>query len=117
MYGLFCVQFKGGIDNKNESEKYAHSLNKDRRKRELQKITKENRQILKRIEDAQPTYDHSRWEEEADENDRILQNICEFKPQPYGSEQSRTGRTRGYLDDGADDEHDHLYNIQDDFYR
>jgi len=70
---------KGGVNNKNESAIYAHSLNKDRRKRELQRITKQNQQILKRIQNAQPTYDHLAWEEKAEANDRILSNICEFK--------------------------------------
>ena len=54
-------------------------MNKDRRKRELQKITKQNKQILKRIREAQPTYDHYKWEEEAKNHDKILANICEFK--------------------------------------
>ena len=61
------------------SGQYGHSLNKDRRKRELQKITKQNQQILKRIQEAQPTYDHLKWEEEARTHDNILANICEFK--------------------------------------
>ena len=60
--------------------KYRHSLNKECRKRELQRITKENYQILRRIQDARPTYNHLKWEEEAKVNNKILANICEFKP-------------------------------------
>ena len=63
-----------------ESVKYGHSLNKERRKRELQKITQQNKQILKTIQQAQPTYDHRAWEEQAKTNDEVLMNICEFKP-------------------------------------
>ncbi|GFH51493.1 hypothetical protein CTEN210_07969 [Chaetoceros tenuissimus] len=70
---------KGAIDNVNQSQKYGHSLSKERRKRELQKITNQNLQILKRIQQAKPTYNHKKWEEEAKANDRILANICEFK--------------------------------------
>lgn len=72
-------KFKGGIDNNNESAQYAHSLNRDRRRRELQRITKQNLQILTRIEESRPTYDHLTWEEEARAKDRIMVNICEFK--------------------------------------
>jgi hypothetical protein len=72
-------KFKGGIDNNNESAQYAHSLNRDRRRRELQRITKQNLQILTRIEESRPTYDHHTWEEEARAKDRIMINICEFK--------------------------------------
>ena len=64
----------------NESVKYGHSLNNERRKRELQRITKQNHQILKRIQDSRPTYNHLAWEREAEINDRILESICEFKP-------------------------------------
>ncbi len=77
---ILCKLNKGGIDNKNESTKYGKSLSKERRKRELQKITKQNHKILKRIQGARPTYNHKAWEEEARANDRILANICEFKP-------------------------------------
>lgn len=76
------LQFKGGIDCTNDSVKYSHSLSKERRKRELQRITKENQKILKRIQNARPTYNHMLWEKEAKRNQDILQNICEFKPQP-----------------------------------
>lgn len=76
---VYSFQLKGGADYGNENVKYGHSLNKDRRKRELQKITKQNHQILKRIQEAQPTYDHLKWEEKAQEHDNILANICEFK--------------------------------------
>ena len=75
------MRFKGGIDCTNDSAKYSHSLSKERRKRELQRITKDNQKILQRIQAARPTYNHKRWEEEAQRNDEILQNICEFRPQ------------------------------------
>ena len=45
----------------------------------MKRITKENQQILKRIQAARPTYNHQKWEDEAKVNDRILANICEFK--------------------------------------
>jgi len=54
-------------------------LSKERRKRELLRITKENQQILRRIQNAQPAYSHMKWEEEARKNDNILENISEFK--------------------------------------
>mmetsp|Transcript_3885 Transcript_3885/g.8666 ORF Transcript_3885/g.8666 Transcript_3885/m.8666 type:complete len:183 (-) Transcript_3885:2097-2645(-) len=76
------MRHKGGIDNKNESTKYSHSLGKEQRKRELQRITKENQKILRRIQDARPTYNHCEWEEDAKKNEDILANISEFKTRP-----------------------------------
>ena len=79
---FISYKFKGGIDNKNESIRYRHSLNKERRRRELQRITEQNQQILKRIQDSQPTYNHLLWEEEAQVKEQIVANISEFKPKP-----------------------------------
>lgn len=56
------------------------SLNKEARKRELLKITMENQAILRRLQDKQPNYNVVRWEEEAQERKKILNNICEY---PY----------------------------------
>lgn len=73
------MRSKGGIDNKNNSIKYGQSLNRDRRKRELQRITVDNYDILRRIQDVRPTYDHSKWEKEAKDQRRLLKNICDFR--------------------------------------
>jgi hypothetical protein len=91
----YIMRFKGGIDNTNESLQYGRSLNKDRRKRELMKITKQNQLILTRIQESQPTYDHLSWAEEARVNQQFMTNICEYKP--------KGGRTGGveYEDDGG----------------
>jgi Hemingway/CFA97 len=42
--------------------RYAKSLNRESRKRELQKITKENARILHAIQSSEPFYDHTKWE-------------------------------------------------------
>ncbi|GMH61713.1 hypothetical protein TrRE_jg4985 [Triparma retinervis] len=91
----YIIAKKGGIDNKNESVQYGRSLNKDRRKRELQKITKQNQLILSRIQESQPTYDHLAWAEDARANQQFMANICEFKPK------TMTMSKMGLTDDGA----------------
>merc|ERR1719352_1988174 len=40
------------------------SLNRDHRKKELLRITRENQMLLKRIQQAQPNYNHIQWENE-----------------------------------------------------
>mmetsp|Transcript_2561 Transcript_2561/g.7049 ORF Transcript_2561/g.7049 Transcript_2561/m.7049 type:complete len:241 (+) Transcript_2561:83-805(+) len=42
---------------------YGKSLNKEFRKRELMRITEENQQILRRIQQKEPHYSHLEWEE------------------------------------------------------
>mmetsp|Transcript_21634 Transcript_21634/g.66223 ORF Transcript_21634/g.66223 Transcript_21634/m.66223 type:complete len:176 (+) Transcript_21634:597-1124(+) len=56
------------------------SLNRESRKRQLQKITNENKAILRRIQNAQPYYDHVQWLEQARRNEEYMRNICEFDP-------------------------------------
>ena len=55
------------------------SLNHGRRRRQLQRIARENQQLLHRIQNAQPYYDHAEWLEEARRNQQYMRNICEFK--------------------------------------
>merc|ERR1719269_404421 len=65
------------LDNQNPME-YAHSLNREQRKRELQKITRENQAILRRIQAAEPTYDHLAWAEHERTHEEYMNNICEL---------------------------------------
>lgn len=54
------------------------SLNRDARKRELTKITRENQLILKRLQDKSANYNVSRWQKEEMDRKRVLKNICEY---------------------------------------
>jgi len=58
------IMGKHGIDNNNDNIKFAGSLNSDKRRRDLKKITDENSAILKRIQNRQPVYNHLRMEQE-----------------------------------------------------
>ena len=51
------------MDIREDTGEYSQSLNRERRKRELQRITRENQKILARIQAAEPTYDHLEWAE------------------------------------------------------
>merc|ERR1719350_735255 len=50
------------------------SLNRDHRKMELMRITQENLGILKRIQKAQPIYNHVEWEDSRRQNTAYLRN-------------------------------------------
>jgi len=65
------------LDNDNQMQ-YAHSLNREQRKRELQRITRENQNILGRIQAAEPTYDHLVWAEHEKQHEEYMKNICEL---------------------------------------
>merc|ERR1719456_1853170 len=58
------------------------SLNRDLRKMELMRITQENQAILKRIQKAQPIYNHVEWEDSYRRSATYLRNKCEYPPLP-----------------------------------
>merc|ERR1712032_1164930 len=54
------------------------SVNKDGRKHELQRITKENQRILKAIQDVEPVYNHRKWEQSFAKSAVLLQNCSTY---------------------------------------
>lgn len=67
------------LDNKCKAAKYTRSLNKDRRKKELKRISEENSAILSRIQSRNSTYNHLKWENDRRKNEQYLNMISEFK--------------------------------------
>jgi len=68
-------------------------LNQERRLRELKSITYQNQQIYHRIQNSRPTYNHTTWKEQAKVNEKILSNICEFKPSTHATCEKKTRKT------------------------
>jgi len=66
------------------------SLNRDLRKMELMRITQENQAILKRIQKAQPIYNHVEWEDSYRRSATYLKNKCEFPPMQGLSARGKT---------------------------
>lgn len=56
------------------------SLNRDQRKQELMRVTNENQKILKRIQLAQPIYNHIEWDEAHKRNKAYVKNSSEYPP-------------------------------------
>ena len=66
------------METENESMQYSKSLTKEARKKEMRKITAENQEILRRIQHAEPTYDHMAWMEDARRHEGYMRNMCEL---------------------------------------
>merc|ERR1719401_2813384 len=75
------------------------SLNRDARKKELLRITKENQSILKRIQQAQPVYNHIEWEGSNRKNNSYLKNCAEY---PLVLRSVRGNRSSELVDMGLD---------------
>jgi hypothetical protein len=60
------------------SNNQKRSLNRDARRRELIKITLENQQFLRRLQQKTSNYNVVKWEEAEIERKKLLRNICEY---------------------------------------
>ena len=60
------------------------SLNNDKRKFSLMRITLENQLILKRLQQAESYYDTSEWETDFKKREKILKVMCEYPYQLSG---------------------------------
>ena len=54
------------------------SLNREKRMRELLRITQENQEILRRITQRKPQYDHYKWQRQWEENQRFMDDIAAY---------------------------------------
>ena len=54
------------------------SLNREKRMRELLRVTKENQEILQRITARKPEYDHKTWQKDWKQNQKFMDNISRY---------------------------------------
>ncbi|KAL3846822.1 hypothetical protein ACJMK2_017776 [Sinanodonta woodiana] len=72
----YVMRTRGRVDNRNEYE--YKSLNREKRQRELLRVTKENQAILRRVMMRQPEYSHKKWQQEWEENQTFMESISHF---------------------------------------
>ncbi|KAK3605330.1 hypothetical protein CHS0354_033819 [Potamilus streckersoni] len=72
----YVMRTRGRVDNRNEYE--YKSLNREKRQRELLRVTKENQAILRRVMMRQPEYSHKKWQKEWEENQTFMESISHF---------------------------------------
>ena len=56
------------------------SLNREKRQRELLRVTRENQAVLKRILDRKPEYHRSIWQKDWEQNLKFMDNISAYPP-------------------------------------
>ncbi|XP_052785253.1 sperm axonemal maintenance protein CFAP97D1-like isoform X2 [Mya arenaria] len=72
----YIMRTRGRVDNRNNYE--YKSLNREKRQRELLRVTKENQAILKRIMLRKPEYSAQKWQNEWEENQAFMDSISHF---------------------------------------
>merc|ERR1712048_1291067 len=76
----YIMRTRGRVDNRNNYE--YKSLNREKRQRELLRVTKENQAILYRINMRRPEYSHRKWQADWEENQKFMDNISHY-PQEW----------------------------------
>lgn len=72
----YVMRTRGRVDNRNNYE--YKSLNREKRQRELLRLTKENQTILARIMARKPEYSADGWKREWDQDQKYMDNISHF---------------------------------------
>lgn len=85
----YIMRTRGRIDNKNNYE--YKSLNREKRMRELLRVTQENQDILKRITARKPEYDHRKWEDDWQNNQEYMDSIAAY-PREWWKYNQQSGR-------------------------
>lgn len=72
----YIMRTRGRVDNRNDY--VSKSLNREKRQRELLRVTRENQAILNRITMREPEYDHMKWERDWQEAEGLMDNIGRY---------------------------------------
>lgn len=84
----YIMRTRGRVDNRNMYE--YKSLNKEKRQRELLRVTKENQAILQRITLRQPEYSAKRWADIWDEEQKFIDNISHYPKDWWTMKESKS---------------------------
>ncbi|XP_062983737.1 uncharacterized protein CFAP97D2 [Elgaria multicarinata webbii] len=72
----YIIRTRGRIDNKNEYK--AKSLNREKRERELLRVSQENHAILERIMKCKPQYKVQKWNEDWQKAKNYMNSITRY---------------------------------------
>jgi len=85
----YIMRTRGRVDNKNSYD--YKSLNREKRMRELLRVTQENQEILKRITLRKPEYDHRKWQRDWEENQQFMDQIAAYPRDWWKQEEKEQG--------------------------
>jgi len=86
----YIMRTRGRVDNRNNYE--YKSLNREKRQRELLRVTKENQAILYRINMRRPEYSHQKWQNDWEENQKFMDNISHYPQDWWIKDSEKTPR-------------------------
>ncbi|XP_076453690.1 sperm axonemal maintenance protein CFAP97D1-like [Babylonia areolata] len=98
----YIMRTRGRVDNRNNYE--YKSLNREKRQRELLRVTRENQEILKRINMRKPEYSVQQWAQDWEENQRFMDNISAY-PMDWWLQEGRKNQKKSQAQrQGGEDE-------------
>lgn len=79
------MKTEGNVDHHSTSHQYRHSLNQEKRQREVQRVARENRQLLERLEKVEPMYKVSSWIEDWQRKGELTNMITAYPEASTGA--------------------------------
>lgn len=92
----YIMRTRGRVDNRNNYE--YKSLNREKRQRELLRVTKENQAILQRVMARKPEYSAQKWQKEWEDNQQFLDSISHFPKDWWIMSRQNTKMSRSKTD-------------------
>ena len=86
------------LDNRLTQSNVPRSMNKSARRKDLERITNKNYQMLRRIQNKVPFYSHAKWEQEYKRHKQYMKNISYYKGKK-GAKGSRSRRRLRPMDE------------------
>jgi len=86
----YIMRTQGRVDNRNNYE--YKSLNREKRQRELLRVTRENQAVLQRILLRKPEYDRTKWQRDWEHNLKFMDNISAY-PQDWWAQRKETAKS------------------------
>lgn len=86
---------RGRVDNHNSY--VSKSLTREKRQRELLRVTRENQEILKRILAREPEYNHLQWERDWEDNEKFMDSIARYPRDWWQQQEEEEERRKGEL--------------------
>lgn len=72
------MKTEGDVDHSCTSHQYRHSLNEEKRRREVRRVSTENKQMIKRLETVAPMYRMSNWVDDWQRKEELTSMITAY---------------------------------------
>ncbi|KAF6039598.1 hypothetical protein EB796_002094 [Bugula neritina] len=100
----YIMRTQGRVDNRNNYE--YKSLNREKRQRELLRVTRENQAVLQRILNRKPEYHRSQWQKDWENNLKFMDSISAYPQDWWDTKKDKKAKAATPRDDDKSGENE-----------